>query len=94
MAVIIIASGVARLFKIVLDISITIVLQWVMAFEYKGNTKRKKEAVSLWLEVVAEAKQGLTVPEIREKHTNPRTGKPYTREHIYWILKNYSDGKI
>lgn len=49
--------------------------------------QRKKEAREFWLRVATDYNAGMTPKEIAERYTNPNTGKPYTREHIHWILK-------
>ena len=49
--------------------------------------RRKAIAKEFWAEVVRLFNSGKTAKDIAAMFTNPNTGKPYTREHIYWILK-------
>lgn len=63
-----------------------------MDIKYQGHGRRSKRAISFWLQVAQEYNDGIPPEEIAEKHINPKTGKPYTREHIYWILKRVKEG--
>lgn len=61
-----------------------------MDIKYKGHEKRKLEADLLAKTVIAEYTSSdisLSVIEIAKRHINPRTGKPYSREHIHLILR-------
>ena len=51
------------------------------------NTRRKKEATDFWLRVATDYNSGFTPEEIAERYTNPRSGKPYSVKHIYWVLR-------
>jgi hypothetical protein len=42
--------------------------------------------MELWLRVATDFNGGMRAKDIAKRYTNPKTGKPYTREHIYWIL--------
>lgn len=53
--------------------------------DYLNRLKAKSRA--FWQEVVALYNQGKTAKDIAAMFKNPITGKNYTREHIYWILK-------
>lgn len=49
--------------------------------------RRKTQAQEFWQEVVRLFNSGKTAGDIAAMFKNPVTGKNYTREHIYWILK-------
>jgi hypothetical protein len=49
--------------------------------------RRKATAQSFWDEVVRLFNSGKSAKDIAAMFKNPTTGKNYTREHIYWILK-------
>lgn len=66
----------------------TIMLQsHYMRIKYQGHNRRKAQALEFWEKVVADYNAGMTAAEISRRYRNPRTGKFYTREHIYWILQ-------
>jgi len=61
-----------------------------MEITYKGHDKRKREAELLAKTVVAEYTStdiNLSVIDIAKRHINPKTNKPYSREHIHLILR-------
>lgn len=51
------------------------------------NTKRKKEARDLWLRIATDINGGITPEEVAKRYVNPRTNKPYTIKHIYWVIR-------
>lgn len=51
----------------------------------------KLKSRKFWRKVVELYNQGTPVPEIAKKFINPRTGKPYSRQHIHAILKYMRD---
>lgn len=51
------------------------------------NTKRKKEATDFWLRVATDVNAGMTPEEIAGRYTNPKTQKPYSVKHIYWVIR-------
>lgn len=53
---------------------------------HKHNTRRKK-SIDLWLRIATDYNGGMTAKDIAKRYTNPITKKPYTREHVYWVLK-------
>ncbi len=53
----------------------------------KIQSKRKKEASDFWLRIATDINAGLTPDEIAGRYTNPKTNKPYTRQHIYWVIR-------
>jgi len=57
-----------------------------MEIKYQGHEQRKRKASDLWLRVGTDYNGGMPAREIAKRYTNPKTGKHYTREHIYWIL--------
>lgn len=63
-----------------------------MKIEYQGHTRRTKKAVEFWLSVAKDYNDGMAPENIAMKYINPRTGKNYTREHIYWILSRVRKG--
>jgi len=58
-----------------------------MEIQMQGHSKVKKESVKFWFKVLGDYHEGLSADEIALKYTNPKIGKPYTRQHIYWILR-------
>jgi len=61
-----------------------------MDIKYNGHSRRKKEAMDFWLRVAADNNNGIPAEKIAKRYTNPKTQKPYTREHIYFILRKLS----
>lgn len=51
------------------------------------NTKRKKLATDFWLRVATDINGGMTPDEVAGRYKNPKTGKPYTVKHIYWVIR-------
>lgn len=45
------------------------------------------KAKQVWLQMVEEYNRGDDPNEIMKRHINPKTKKPYTRAHLYWVLK-------
>lgn len=58
-----------------------------MEIKYQKHTMRKKQARDFWIRVATDFNGGIPASKIAKRYTNPKTGKPYTREHIYYILK-------
>lgn len=58
-----------------------------MKVKYQGHEKRKVRAQAFWRQVVKEYNGGKTAQSIANNYINPKTGKNYTRAHIFWILK-------
>ena len=56
--------------------------------QYLENLKRKTR--KFWVKVVVDYNNGMTAKEIAAKYINPRTGKNYSREHIYTIINEMS----
>jgi hypothetical protein len=42
--------------------------------------------MELWVKVATDYNAGMSPEQIRNRYTNPKTGKPYTRGYIYWVL--------
>lgn len=51
----------------------------------------KRETRKFWVQVVEDYNDGVPVPEISQKYVNKRTGKPYSRQQIYKIIKAMRD---
>lgn len=51
------------------------------------NANKRKRVLPTWRKIVKELKAGKKVSEVRAKHINPQTQKPYSRKHIWWITK-------
>jgi len=58
-----------------------------MKVKYKGHSRRTKVAKSLWLKMAEDYDNDIPPAEIAKKYKNPKTGKPYTRGHVYWVLE-------
>lgn len=56
--------------------------------------KRKEEAKKFWEKVKKDLDEGMTPDEIASTYINKRTGKKYTREHIFWIIRQINNGRI
>lgn len=63
-----------------------------MEIKYQKHNKRKQKAVSFWLQVAADYNNGMTAQQIAQKYTNPLTQRPYTRQHVYLILRKVRNG--
>lgn len=50
-------------------------------------SKRRKATSEFWLRVATDLNAGMTPDEIAGRYINPKTEKPYTREHIYWVIR-------
>ena len=59
----------------------------MMQIQMQGHSRIKKLAAKFWFDVLKDYNEGLSADEIAAKYTNPKTGKSYTRQHIYWILR-------
>ena len=57
-----------------------------MKINYKGHSRRTKKASGLWLKMAEDYDNDISPAQIAEKYTNPKTNKPYTRGHVYWVL--------
>jgi hypothetical protein len=55
--------------------------------QYQKHSNRKQRAREFWLQVAADYNAGMSAATIAQRYANPDTGKKYTREHIYWILR-------
>lgn len=58
-----------------------------MKVEYQRHKKRTERAKQFWQLVVEKYKSGKSAQQIASEHMNPLTGKNYTRQHMYYILK-------
>lgn len=58
------------------------------------NTKRKKTATDFWLRVATDYNGGMTPDEIAGRYENPKTRKPYTVKHIYWVIRQLSMNQV
>lgn len=65
-----------------------------MKKEIKIPSKRKQAFSDFMLRVATDINAGSTPEEIAEKYINPKTNKPYTREHIYWVIRQINTRKI
>ncbi len=55
--------------------------------EYRD--RRKQEALDMWIRIATDLGNGMTPRQIFDtgRYVNKYTGKPYVREHIYWICR-------
>lgn len=53
----------------------------------RSNTVRRQSTLSAWQAVLDDFKNEVPVPVIATKHNNPKTQRPYSTNHIYWILR-------
>lgn len=58
-----------------------------MKVKYRGFKKVTETARQMWLLMANDYNNGVDPNEIVKKYINPRTGKHYTRPHLYWVLK-------
>lgn len=58
-----------------------------MAIPKSFYQQRKQEAINVWVKMFTLWKGGMTPRDIAKKFINEQTGKPYTREHVYHVLK-------
>ena len=54
---------------------------------YKGKYRKRKATMEFWLRVATDLNAGMTPDEISKRYVNPNTGKNYTREHIYYVIR-------
>lgn len=57
---------------------------------YQNHELRKKRTATFARQVVKEFNAGVPAATIASKYINPKTGKHYTRGHIYWILNKFN----
>ena len=59
-----------------------------MKIKYQGHKKRTEIARELWEKIAELYNSGISPEDIRLNHIdpNPKTGKPYSRGHIYLAL--------
>lgn len=57
-----------------------------MKIKYQGHKRRTQAAIELWVKVATDYNAGFSPEQIRHRYTNPKTGKPYSRGYIYWVL--------
>ena len=58
-----------------------------MKVKYQMHEKRKNRAQAFWRQVVKDYNGGKSAQAIANFYVNPKTGRNYTRAHIYWILQ-------
>jgi hypothetical protein len=58
-----------------------------MDIKYTGHETRTKNARNIWFSVATDLNSGMSIEEIRQRYTNPLTGKPYSKSHIYFMLR-------
>ena len=58
-----------------------------MNINYQQHQQRISRAKDFWLKVIADYNAGMSAQTICERYINPNTGRHYSREHIYWVLK-------
>ena len=70
----------------------TIILQWAynskMAIPIEHYAQRTKLAKKIWVKMYRlYTEQNMDPRDIAKKFRNKRTGKPYSREHVYACIK-------
>lgn len=58
-----------------------------MKVKYQRHEKRTNRAQAFWRQVVKDYNGGKSAQAIADFYVNPKTGRNYTRAHIYWILQ-------
>lgn len=58
-----------------------------MEIKYHNHEIRNQKAKIVWLRMAEEYNRGDDPNEIIKRHINPKTKRPYTRAHLYWVLK-------
>lgn len=58
-----------------------------MEIKLRGHKKQTDRAIELWLRIATDLNAGLDPVQVADKYINPNTGKKYTRQHIYWVIK-------
>ena len=53
----------------------------------QNHSARKQRALILWLEMAQKYNEGMPVIQIAKQYINPNTGRFYTREGVYFALK-------
>jgi hypothetical protein len=62
-----------------------------MHIKYQNQEKREVRAEAFMRQVAKDYNSGKTAQQIADFYMNPKTGKNYTRSHIYWILNKAKD---
>jgi hypothetical protein len=55
--------------------------------ELRGHQPRVDKSIDIWLSVATDFNGGMEPKDIAKRYISPKTGKHYTREHIYWMIK-------
>lgn len=57
--------------------------------EYREQWKKevRAKAMKVWVKMKKDFDAGMAPEKIAEKYINPRTKKPYTRVHVYEVLR-------
>lgn len=58
-----------------------------MEIKYQRHSQKSKKARSTWVRIAAEFNSGIPASKIAPRFTNPETKKPYSRSHVYYILR-------
>jgi len=53
----------------------------------RDDTVRRQVTQGVWQNILDDFKNHKPVPEIATQHLNPKTNRPYSTNHIYWILR-------
>lgn len=62
----------------------------MIKIKYHHHERRTVRAQALWRQMVKEYNGGKSAQMIADSYVNPKTGKNYTRAHVYWVLKKMS----
>lgn len=65
-----------------------------MPKKIKIPSKRKQAFSDFMLRVATDINGEFTPEDIAKRYINPKTNKPYTREHIYWVIRQINERKI
>lgn len=65
-----------------------------MKVKYQRHEKRTNRAHAFWRQVLKDYNGGKSAQLIADFYINPKTGKNYTRAHIYWVLSKIKEETI
>ena len=69
-----------------------------MEIKYQGHKNRKEKAIEIWRKIArdfngdpANGIKPVPADKLRLRYTNPKTGKSFSRSHIYYVLRKLQE---
>lgn len=57
-----------------------------MKIKLPGHRARLNILLPVWKKIAEDVNSGMSIADVAKKHINPRTGKNYAPDSIYYIL--------